>query len=374
MAAATVQRSDTEENMASSNWRGRKVLVTGHTGFKGGWLSLWLKSLGAEVVGFALDPAPGPNLFAAADVGAAMRSVIGDLRDPAPIAQLVADSRPEVIFHLAAQPLVRASYRDPLATYATNVMGTVHLLEAVRRVEGVRAVVLATTDKCYENREWVWPYRESDRLGGRDPYASSKACAELAASAYRESFFADAGIRIATVRAGNVIGGGDWAEDRLIPDLMRGAREGERVPIRAPRAIRPWQHVLDPLAGYLLLAERLCSADGEHFAEAWNFGPAPEDSQPVEWVVEQLAERWDQVGFKRDDRGDHPHEAKVLKLDSAKAIGRLGWRPRLSLDTALDWVADWYRSDVGDADVRALTQAQIARYESLATRVAEPAG
>lgn len=353
--------------MKRSDWRGRRVLVTGHTGFKGGWLCLWLERLGAEVTGFALEPPAGPSLFRDVEVAEGMVSTIGDLRDPRAIAECVRDSEPEVVFHLAAQPLVRASYRDPVETYATNVMGTVHLLEAIRAVDSVRAVMVATTDKVYENVEWQWPYRETDRLGGRDPYASSKACAELAVAAFRESFLRERGVRVATARAGNVIGGGDWAEDRLIPDLMRGAGAGEPIAIRAPRAVRPWQHVLDPLAGYLILASRLLADDGDRFAEAWNFGPPADGARSVGWVVDALASRWEQVAWRDDDHGDHPHEAAVLKLDSSQAISRLGWRPALSIETALDWVADWYRGDLADADLRALTLAQIARYESATT-------
>lgn len=349
------------------------MLVTGHTGFKGGWLCLWLKRLGAEVTGYALEPVGPRNLYASAGVADAAHSVIGDLRDAESLAASLAEARPEVVFHLAAQPLVRASYRQPAETYATNVMGTVHLLEAVRSTPSVRAVVIVTTDKCYENREWLWPYRENDPLGGRDPYASSKACAELVTQAYRSSFFAPHGVRVASVRAGNVIGGGDFAEDRLIPDLIRGAERAEPVPIRAPRAIRPWQHVLDPLAGYLMLASRLLAEDGASFAEGWNFGPAADDARTVGWVTEQLVARWDRIRWTNDDQGNHPHEAGLLTLDSSKAIARLAWRPRLSLERALDWLVDWYRADAGDADVRSLSLAQIACYESLSRGGDSPA-
>ncbi len=348
-----------------SGWQGRRVLVTGHTGFKGGWLCLWLRHLGAEVTGYALEPVGPRNLFTAAGVADAARSVIGDLRDAAFLAATLAEAKPEVVFHLAAQPLVRASYRQPAETYATNVMGTVHLLDAVRATPSVQAVVVVTTDKCYENREWLWPYRENDPLGGRDPYASSKACAELVTEAYRSSFLAASGVQVASVRAGNVIGGGDFAEDRLIPDLIRGAEREQSVPIRAPRAIRPWQHVLDPLAGYLILASRLLAEDGAEFAEGWNFGPAADDARTVAWVTEQLVARWDRIRWTNDDQGNHPHEAGLLTLDSSKAIARLGWRPQLSLELALDWLIDWYRADADRADVHALTLAQIARYEAL---------
>ena len=351
--------------MNISDWRGRRVLVTGHTGFKGGWLCLWLSRLGAEVTGFALAPPPGPSLFAGVDVADGMRSIIGDLRDPEAIASAVRESQPEVVIHLAAQALVRASYQDPAGTYATNVMGTVHLFEAIRAVDSVRSVVVATTDKVYENVEWHWPYRETDRLGGRDPYASSKACAELVVSAYRASFLSDQGVRVATARAGNVIGGGDWAEDRLIPDLMRGARGGESIAIRSPASIRPWQHVLDPLAGYLLLASRLLAGDGDGFTEGWNFGPPSADARSVGWVVESLARRWEDVSWWHDDRGGQPHEATILTLDSSQASARLGWRPLLPLETALDWVSDWYRADAVDAGLRALTLAQISSFESM---------
>lgn len=349
--------------MVLSTWKQRRVLLTGHTGFKGGWLGLWLKRLGAEVTGYALEPPEPPAFFHAAGVAGALRSVIGDVRDRAALAAALEVAQPEVVFHLAAQPLVRAGYRQPVETYATNVMGTVHLLDAVRQTPSVRAVLVVTTDKCYEDRGWVWPYRERDRLGGHDPYASSKTCAELASATWRACFLAPR-VRVATARAGNVIGGGDFAQDRLIPDLIRGARDGQPVAIRAPSAIRPWQHVLEPLAGYLLLADRLLAEDGEDFAEAWNFGPPTADARSVSWLVTEMARRFEGLAWWHDDRGDAPHETEVLKLDAVKAASRLGWQPRLSLDTALDWLADWYRAEASGADVAALTWAQITRYEA----------
>ncbi len=350
-------------------WSGRRVFVTGHTGFKGSWLSLWLQDLGAEVVGFALEPPTSPSLFTLADVAAGMCSTIGDIRHFEPLHQALAKARPDVVFHLAAQSLVRQSYAEPIATYATNVLGSAHVLEAVRQTPGVRAVVMITTDKCYENREWVWPYREDDPMGGHDPYSSSKGCAELVTAAYRRSFFTAPGSElplaaVASARAGNVIGGGDWAQDRLIPDVVRGVLAGETIHIRSPHAIRPWQHVLDPLAGYLRLAERLVQ-DGDRFAEAWNFGPEEGDTQSVGWIVEQLVERWGPEARWTRDEAAHPHEAKTLKLDSSKARTVLGWRPRLPLPKALDWVVEGYRAFAEEADLRALVWEQIRRYERL---------
>jgi len=355
--------------MERAFWHKRRVLITGHTGFKGSWLSLWLARLGAEVTGYALAPPSEPSLFELAAVEDGLgASITADVRDGERLARAVEDAGPEVVFHLAAQSLVRESYRAPADTYATNVMGTVHLLEAIRRTPGVKAVVVVTSDKCYDNREWVWPYRENDPLGGHDPYASSKACAELVTAAYRASYFDDpaAGDRpaIASARAGNVVGGGDWAADRLVPDVARAVAAGDVVHLRSPHAIRPWQHVLEPLAGYLLLAERL-AGDGREWAEAWNFGPEERDARSVGWLVEQLAARWHgELRWTRDERS-HPHEAHTLKLDSSKARARLGWRPRLSLERALDWLVEWYRAHREGADLGALTRAQIARYEKL---------
>jgi len=356
------------------NWAGRHVLLTGHTGFKGSWLALWLQGLGADLCGLALEPPTAVNLFEDARVGQGMRSVIGDIRDAELVRRVFLDHRPEVVFHLAAQPLVRASYSDPLGTYATNVMGTAHVLDAARAVDPLRAVVVVTTDKCYENREWPWPYRESDRLGGFDPYSNSKACAELVVSAYRNSFFhpreyARHGVAIASARAGNVIGGGDWAEDRLVPDAMRAFQKGRAVRIRNPRAIRPWQHVLEPLQGYLDVAEMLLEK-GALGAEPWNFGPNPADAKPVEWVVNELARLWGRGAVWEQEQGQHPHEAQTLKLDISKAATLLGWHPLLPLAEALAITEAWYsersqQEQAGrDIDMRAFTEAQIHDYQT----------
>ena len=352
-------------------WSGKRVLVTGHTGFKGSWLSLWLAGRGAKVTGYSLDPATRPSMFERARVAEGMTSVIADVRDGARLAELVARERPEVVLHLAAQPLVRESYGDPVGTYATNVMGTVNLLEACRRAAELRAVVVVTSDKCYENREWVWGYRETDPMGGFDPYSSSKGCAELVTAAYGRSFFArgipgGAAPRAATGRAGNVLGGGDWALDRLVPDMVRAFEEGRPVVIRNPRAVRPWQHVLEPLHGYLTLAERLFDDGAAQFDSAWNFGPAETDSRPVEWLADALCERWGSGARWELDSAAHPHEAHQLRLDCSKARTALGWTPRLTLETALDWTVEWYRASLAGEDVRDLTLAQIARYEALA--------
>lgn len=361
------------------NWSGTRVLLTGHTGFKGSWLALWLQGLRAELCGLALEPPTAVNLFEDAQVGKCMRSVIGDIRDADLVRRVFAEHRPQVVFHLAAQPLVRASYADPLGTYATNVMGTAHVLDAARSEEAVRAVVVITTDKCYENREWPWPYRENDRLGGFDPYSNSKACAELVVSAYRNSFFnpgdyARHGVAIASARAGNVIGGGDWAPDRLVPDAIRAFQMGQLVRIRNPRAIRPWQHVLEPLKGYIDLAALLMDK-GASGAEAWNFGPNPADARPVEWVVNELARLWGEGAGWEQEPGQHPHEAQSLKLDISKAAAKLGWQPRLQLADALAitqaWYGErWHRERAGGKiDMRAFTEAQINDYQKCATQL-----
>jgi CDP-glucose 4,6-dehydratase len=349
-------------------WSGKRVLVTGHTGFKGSWISLWLSSLGAQVVGFALAPPTNPSLFKLARLSELMTHVEGDIRDLDQTIQTVSEHRPDIIIHMAAQPLVRLSYSQPVATYATNVMGTVHLLEAVRRVRTVRAVVSVTSDKCYENREWEWGYRETEPMGGHDPYSSSKGCAELVCASYRNSFFPpdqfdQHGVAIATVRAGNVIGGGDWSLDRLVPDIVRSISTGKRPLIRNPHAIRPWQHVLDPLSGYLRLAEKLWT-DGAAYAQAWNFGPDDEDARSVDWITDRLCSLWgDGAGWDHDGRS-HPHEAIWLKLDISKARQRLGWSPRWRLDDALTEVVAFNRAWLKGADMRAVALDHIAHYEA----------
>jgi CDP-glucose 4,6-dehydratase len=317
--------------------------------------------MGAEVTGFALPAPTEPSLFEGARIGELVDHIEGDVRDLAALEAAVAATRPEAIFHLAAQPLVRQSYSEPVETYATNVMGTVHLLEAARRVPGVKAIVCVTSDKCYENREWVWPYRESDPMGGHDPYSSSKGCAELVAAAWRRSFFKSEGPALATARAGNVIGGGDWASDRLVPDLVRAFEVGAAPLIRSPDAVRPWQHVLEALGGYILLAERLLTGE-RGFAGGWNFGPSDEDARPVSWIVERMGIAWGETGGTLLDSGRKPHEAGLLRLDSSKARAALGWHPRLSLETALAWIVEWHKSVAAGADARAVTLAQIARY------------
>jgi CDP-glucose 4,6-dehydratase len=347
-------------------WRGRRVFLTGHTGFKGSWLALWLADMGAEVTGYSLPPPTRPSLFDMAKVEDLVRHIEGDVRNEDALTAAAAAARPEVVIHMAAQSLVRLSYDEPVATYATNVMGTVHLLEAVRRVGGAKAVVCVTSDKCYENRETDRPYRETDAMGGYDPYSSSKGCAELVASAYRRSFFhpehlACHGVGLATARAGNVIGGGDWAKDRLIPDLLNAFAAGARPEVRFPASIRPWQHVLEPLGGYLLLAERLWHGDAAT-AEGWNFGPSDEDARPVGWVADRLAELWGD-----DARWDHtgdaqPHEAASLKLDWSKARVNLGWRPAWTLEETLGRTVAWHRAFAAGGDARALTLEQIRGY------------
>jgi CDP-glucose 4,6-dehydratase len=347
------------------NWAGKRVLLTGHTGFKGGWLALWLQQSGAELCGVALEPAED-SLYRDAGVGREMRSVFGDIRGIALLKQTFAEHRPEIVFHLAAQPLVRSSYLDPIGTYSTNVMGTANLLEAVRGCASVRAIVVITTDKCYENREWGMPYRESDRLGGYDPYSNSKACAELVVSAYRDSFFNPSvyrlhGVALATVRAGNVIGGGDWALDRLVPDAIRAFQGGRSVQIRNPLAVRPWQHVLEPLRGYLTIAELLYE-DGPAFGEAWNFGPDQHDARPVEWVVNELARLWGEGARWELVSGGHLHEGQVLRLDSTKAADRLGWHSQIRIKDALAMTVAWYQAKLQGLDMRKFTNAQIEEY------------
>lgn len=352
--------------MSAIFWSGKKVFVTGHTGFKGSWLCLWLQQLGADVTGYALQPPTNPSLFEVAQVGQGMHSIIGDIRDGAMLAEAMQAAAPDIVIHMAAQPLVRYSYIEPVETYSTNVMGTVHFLEAVRKTPSVRAVVNVTSDKCYENREWVWGYRENEAMGGYDPYSSSKGCAELVASAYRNSFFnpekySEHQVALASARAGNVIGGGDWADDRLIPDILRAISAGQPVIIRNPHAIRPWQHVLEPLAGYLQLAQKLYE-DGVAYAEGWNFGPNDEDAKPVQWIVEQLTAAWGEGASWQLDRAEHPHEAHYLKLDCSKAKARLNWHPRWSLMLALQKIIEWHKQWGTGADMKSITLAQIAEF------------
>ena len=343
-------------------WRGKRVLLTGHTGFKGSWLSLWLQSLGAEIQGLALEPPTTPDLFAEARVGEGMASTIGDIRDYETVRAVMESFRPEIVIHMAAQPLVRLSYSEPVATYATNVMGTVHVLEAARHAGSVRAIVNVTTDKCYENKEWVWGYREDEPMGGHDPYSNSKGCSELVTSAYRRSFLGAQGIGLASARAGNVLGGGDWATDRLVPDILRAFEKGQPVVIRNPHATRPWQHVLEPLSGYLLLAQRLCGDSADQFAEGWNFGPHEEDARPVQWIVEHMAESWGNGASWQLDGGEHPHEANYLKLDISKAKARLGWVPNWNLATALERITAWHHAWLAGQDVQRVCLQQIAEY------------
>lgn len=346
-------------------WRETRVLVTGHTGFKGAWLSLWLSKLGARVFGLSLDPPTQPSLFDIADLGGVLEADRrGDIRSAATLMEVMAASEPKIVFHLAAQPIVREGYYDPIGTFATNIMGTAHLLEAVRATPSVEAVVLVTTDKVYENREWLHPYRENDALGGYDPYSASKAACEIVAASMRRSYFSDntSAARIATARAGNVIGGGDFAAHRLVPDCIRAFLQGERVALRYPAAVRPWQHVLEPLAGYLAVAQRLLRSDGVRFANAWNFGPDTGGEASVGFVADRLARLWGGSARVELDSSNHPHEAGILRLDSTLSRLAFGWHPRLELETALAWTVDWHRALTSGEDMRRFTITQIDRY------------
>lgn len=348
-----------------SFWDGRRVFVTGHTGFKGAWLSNWLALLGAKVTGYSLPPPTSPSLFVATGLERRMTSRIADIRDYPTLRKAIQEAQPEFIFHLAAQPLVRQSYVDPVETYATNVMGTVHVLEAVRELGAKCVLVNITSDKCYENREWAWGYRENESMGGFDPYSSSKGCAELVTAAYRRSFFEGQGkVALASARAGNVIGGGDWAADRLIPDCIRYLQQEQAIPIRNPDAVRPWQHVLEPLAGYMLLAERL-HQNPTAFAQGWNFGPSDDQARPVRWIADYVTKGWGGLAAWSNIAGDARHEAHLLKLDSSLARQTLGWRPVLTLPRALDLTLDWFKRQGGGEDAYQLTVNQIKTYMAL---------
>jgi CDP-glucose 4,6-dehydratase len=352
----------------ASFWKDRRVFVTGHTGFKGGWLALWLARLGARVSGYALRPPTDPSLYGDIGLDAELTSTIADIRDVGRLEQALDEARPEIVFHLAAQPLVRRAHAEPVETFATNVMGTAHLLDALRRLDGVMAAVVITSDKVYDNREWVWAYRETDRLGGHEPYGASKACAEIVVDSFREAYFQRSGsgrrIGLATARAGNVIGGGDWAEDRLVPDAIRAFSAGTTLRLRNPLAERPWQHVLEPLAGYLRLAE-LLAARPDEISGAWNFGPAGGDSRPVQWVADELVRLWGDEARWTLDNGANPHEARLLAVDSARAAATLGWRAAWSAEQALERTVAWYKAhntNRSPGALRALCVDQIEEY------------
>jgi len=343
-------------------WKGKRVFVTGHTGFKGSWLSLWLQLMGAEVKGFSLAPPTQPALFEVAKVGDNMQTEIGDIRNLQQLSQSIRAFNPDVLLHLAAQPLVRLSYKEPVDTYSTNVMGTVNVLEAARYAPQLKSVVIITTDKCYENREWEWGYRENEPMGGHDPYSNSKGCAELVVSAYRRSFFyTNDTTAVASARAGNVIGGGDWADDRLIPDILRAFEQQQPVIIRNPLSTRPWQHVLEPLSGYLVLAERLYN-EGNAFAEGWNFGPKDDDCQPVQWILEKMVQFWGEGARYEWDKSEQPHEANFLKLDCSKAATRLKWHPQWRLADTLEKIVHWHRSWLQGADMQTHCLYEIEGY------------
>jgi len=349
-------------------WRNKKVFVTGHTGFKGSWMSLWLKELGAQVTGFALAPPTSPSHFDLINLENKIDSHIGDIREIGFLKEVIYSCQPEIVIHMAAQSLVLDSYEDPIATYMTNVIGTLHVFEAVRQCSSVKTVINITTDKCYENKEWCWGYRENEPMGGHDPYSSSKGCAELLTKSYQKSFFtSDSGVNLASVRAGNVIGGGDWAENRLIPDFIKAIISGEPAIIRSPDSIRPWQHVLEPIAGYLILAEKMSSDVGRNFVGGWNFGPADIDVQTVSQISDKLCNFWGEgVSWKIEDQNkEHPHEATYLKLDCSKARGEIGWKPLLDLDKALDWIVEWYKCFQQNGDMTEITLRQIRRYQEI---------
>lgn len=341
-------------------WNNKRVFLTGHTGFKGSWLSLWLQTMGAEVKGYSLAPPTEPSLFDTADVGAGMVSEIADIRDLGTITRSMREFNPDILIHMAAQPLVRLSYDEPVDTYATNVMGTVNVLEAARYCANLKSIVSVTTDKCYENKEWHWGYREDEPMGGHDPYSSSKGCAELVSAAYRRSFFNTSNTGLATARAGNVIGGGDWALDRLIPDILRAFEQDKPVVVRNPQSTRPWQHVLEPLSGYLLLAQRLYESP-EVYSEGWNFGPEERDAKPVDWILNEMTGQWVNSSWQLDG-GDHPHEAGYLKLDISKARAGLNWSPTWTLEKTLSKIVDWHKRWLSDQDIKLLCVDEINEF------------
>ena len=344
-------------------WNGKRVFLTGHTGFKGSWLSLWLQQMGALVKGYALEPNTSPNLFELAEVAKNMDSEIGDITNLSQIKDSMHTFNPDILIHMAAQPLVRLSYDEPVLTYATNVMGTVNVLEAARTCKNLKAIVSVTTDKCYENKEWAWGYRENEPMGGHDPYSSSKGCAELVTSAYRNSFFnSENSAAIASARAGNVIGGGDWAEDRLIPDILKSFEKKSPVIVRNPMATRPWQHVLEPLSGYLVLAEHLF-AEGKSYAEAWNFGPKDEDCKPVSWILDKMISNWKDKASWELDKNNNPHEAGYLKLDCSKAASKLNWQPKWNLDFTLGKITNWHQSFLNGLNIQDECLNEIAEYQ-----------
>ena len=354
--------------MVNTNfWKGKKVFLTGHTGFKGGWMVLWLQQLGAVIKGYSLSPCEEPSLFGVAKIADGIESHIGDVRDLGALKQSMMDFGPEIVIHMAAQPLVLASYSDPVGTYQTNVMGTVNLFEAVRACNSVKAVVNVTTDKCYQNNEWVWGYREGEPMGGCDPYSNSKGCSELVTSAYRQSFFKDKmDVSLASARAGNVIGGGAWSTDRLIPDALRAFDLSEPVKIRNPLATRPWQHVLEPISGYLILAEKLYHSESE-YAEGWNFGPSDQDVKPVGEVLDYLVAHWPTDVSWSLDRGTQPHEAQLLKLDISKVKARLKWEPRWDLGKALQTIINWHFAWVNGQDMKVFSLNQIRDFEDISS-------
>ena len=346
----------------SNFWLGKRIYLTGHTGFKGSWLSLWLQSMGAEVKGYALNPSTRPSLFEIAKVQESMASEIGDIRNLEQLKKSMVSFDPDIVIHLAAQPLVRYSYEAPIETYSTNVMGTVHVLEATRLCRHVKAILNITTDKCYENKEWQWGYREDEPMGGFDPYSSSKGCAELITAAYRRSFFQQMGVGLASARAGNVIGGGDWSNDRLIPDILHAFGENKPVIIRNPNSIRPWQHVLEPLSGYLMLAQALYEQP-EQYAQGWNFGSIDEDAKPVSWILDQMVKHWQGASWQLQDESEkQPHEANYLKLDSSKALSQLGWKPTWRLIESLEKIVLWHQAWLQGANMIAVCLNEIALY------------